>query len=545
MCAKGNTCSTVRRRYAAPTPATLVLVLALGGCGGGSGGDAQAVTPNPLPSVGASGWVASSFLPRSTHAAQCVAPRSGVNPITHQPYNDVPGTVLAENNWLRSWSNELYLWYDEIVDRDPAHYGTAAYFDLLKTTTTLPSGAPKDKFHFTYATAEWLALSQSGVSAGYGVEWAVLANLPPRRIVVAYTQSGPAMAAGLRRGDVVLTVDGADVVGANTQSAVDVLVAGLYPNGPGESHVLTLLDPQTSTVRTVTMQSELVTSRPVQNVKAVATTAGFVGYIQFNDHLATAEAELVAAVDALSKTPISDLVLDVRYNGGGYLDIASELAYMIAGAVPTAGQPFESLRFNDKHSSINPVTGAPLTPVPFHTTTRGFSAPPGQPLPTLDLPRVFVLTGRSSCSASESIINSLRGVNVEVIQIGSTTCGKPYGFYPADNCGTTYFTIQFKGVNAAGFGDYSDGFAPANALGAGGTRVPGCAVADDFAHALGDPAEGRLAAALAYRFSRSCPLASGSGSAGATKSTNALSAPALDGVVLKSPWLQNRILSSP
>ena len=66
-------------------------------------------------------------------------------------------------------------------------------------------------------------------------------------------------------------------------------------------------------------------------------------------------------------------------------------------------------------------------------------------MPALDLERVFVLTTASTCSASEAIINSLRGINVEVIQIGSTTCGKPYGFYPQDNCGTTYFTIQFAG----------------------------------------------------------------------------------------------------
>ncbi len=67
---------------------------------------------------------------------------------------------------------------------------------------------------------------------------------------------------------------------------------------------------------------------------------------------------------------------------------------------------------------------------------------------------MFVLTGPNTCSASESIINALQGVDVEVIQIGSTTCGKPYGFYPQDNCGTTYFSVEFKGVNAKGFGDY-------------------------------------------------------------------------------------------
>ena len=55
-----------------------------------------------------------------------------------------------------------------------------------------------------------------------------------------------------------------------------------------------------------------------------------------------------------------------------------------------------------------------------------------------------------------AVINGLRGVNVEVYVIGSTTCGKPYGFYPTDNCGTTYFSIQFRGVNALGFGDYTD-----------------------------------------------------------------------------------------
>jgi hypothetical protein len=57
---------------------------------------------------------------------------------------------------------------------------------------------------------------------------------------------------------------------------------------------------------------------------------------------------------------------------------------------------------------------------------------------------VFVLTGGGTCSASEAFMNGLRGVGVEVIQIGSTTCGKPYGFYAQENCGTTYFSIQFR-----------------------------------------------------------------------------------------------------
>ena len=88
-----------------------------------------------------------------------------------------------------------------------------------------------------------------------------------------------------------------------------------------------------------------------------------------------------------------------------------------------------------------------------------------------------MLAGPDTCSASESVVNSLRGVGVTVNLVGGATCGKPYGFFPQDNCGTTYFAIQFQGVNQQGFGDYGDGFAPT------------CAVADDFGHALGDPAE--------------------------------------------------------
>ena len=136
-------------------------------------------------------------------------------------------------------------------------------------------------------------------------------------------------------------------------------------------------------------------------------------------------------------------------------------------------------------------------------------------------------------------MNGLRGAGVEVIQIGSTTCGKPYGFYPTDNCGTTYFTIQFKGANEAGFGDYADGFSPANASGPG-EDIPGCSVADDFTRQLGDPTEGRLAAALAYRDGGGCPAASGV--APGLLSTASLLHNAAEPIVPKSPWQMNRIM---
>jgi hypothetical protein len=420
-------------------------------------------------------------------------------------FADVLGTRTDENNWLRSWTNQLYLWYREVPDQDPANFTTAAYFDLLKTTATTPSGADKDKFHFTVSTADWFALSQSGQQVGYGAQ--------------------------------VLFIDNVDLVNDNTQAGINTLNAGLSPTTVGETHTFVVQDLGAAGTRTVTLRADTVTSAPVQNVRTISTTTGTVGYMQFNDHLATAEAALAAAVNTLRTTGITDLMLDIRYNGGGYLDIASELAFMIAGAGPTAGRPFETLQFNDKYPSTDPVTGLPLTPTPFHSTSRGFSVAAGQQLPPLNLSRVFVLTGPGTCSASESIINSLRGVGVDVIQVGSTTCGKPYGFYPQDNCGTTYFSIEFRGVNALGFGDYTDGFSPANST-VVTTPVPGCSVADDFTHALGDAAEGRLSVALSYRQNPACPAPTGIGGA---KISDALGSS--DGVMIKSPLLENRIIS--
>jgi carboxyl-terminal processing protease len=368
--------------------------------------------------------------------------------------------------------------------------------------------------------------------------------VPPREVVVAYTEpDSPATKASpvISRGARILSIDGTDI-SDNTQNGIDKINAGLFPATSGESHNFEIQDLNAPTSRTVTLTSKNIPSMPVQNVTVLNTGTGNVGYLLFNDHIATAEAALIDAVNQLNAGPvINDLVVDMRYNGGGFLDIASEFAYMIAGPVRTTGQPFETLQFNDKHPTTNPVTGQPLSPTPFHTTTQApFSGTPVQPLPTLNLRRVFVLTGPGTCSASEAIMNSLRGVGVEVIQIGSTTCGKPYGFYPTDNCGNTYFTIQFRGINAKNDGDYTDGFSPINTVTNAGELLPGCSVVDDFSKALGDPTEARLAVALNYRDTGTCPVASGKPAARGLKSaTNLL---AVDGMVIKSPWLQNRIL---
>ena len=502
--------------------------LLLTSCGGGGGGGTT---------LTAVGWTSGVFQAASTYANKCVAPRTGTDPFTMVAYPDKAGTALDEKNWLRSWTNDLYLWFDEVTDQNPANYTSDdAYFQVLKTMATTSSGAPKDKFHFWYATSDWEALSQTGTQAGYGAQWVLLATTPPRQAVVAYTEpSSPATTAptNLARGAQVLQVDGVDLVNDNTQAGVDTLNAGLFPATVGESHTFVVQDVGSATTRTITMVSASVTSHPVQNVTTIPTAGGgTVGYMLFNDHLATSEGALVTAFTTLQAANVTDLVLDIRYNGGGYLDIASEVAYMIAGPTATAGQTFELTQFNSKHPTVDPVAGGTIMPTPFESTTQGFSTTAGQPLPSLNLTRVFVLTSADTCSASESIINSLTGIGIDVIQVGSTTCGKPYGFYPQDNCGTTYFSIEFRGVNAANFGDYTDGFSPQNAPTPTNAVLPGCSVADDFNHQLGDPAEGRLAAALNYiAVPGTCPTPA----SGFARSQMAEASGTLAGIPLKLP----------
>jgi carboxyl-terminal processing protease len=536
---------SMRNGVVAVTVLTSLTLAGISGCGGGGSGSTLGGDGTPISS---NTYTAGVFKPESTFAAKCASPRSGTDPYTQKVYPDMAGSSTDENNWLRSWSNDLYLWYSEVPDLDPSQYTTSNYFPLLKTSATTASGASKDKFHFTYQTSVWESLSQSNTDVGYGVQFDIVQRTPPRKIVVAFTEPGSAATqspASLARGATVLAVDGIDI-NVTDSASLNKLNAGLAPAAAGESHTFQVEDAGSASPRTVTLQAASITTKSVPNVQTISTPTGAVGYLLFNNQLAQAEAELVTAVNALKSAAVTDLVLDIRYNGGGYLDIASELAYMIADTNMTAGQTFELLQFNSKHPSTDPVSGNSIAPTAFHTTTLGLSQTRGQPLPNLGLQRVFVLTTAGTCSASESVINSLQGVGVQVIQIGTTTCGKPYGFYPADNCGTTYFSIQFRGVNARNFGDYTDGFAPSSSMTASsGTSatLPGCAVNDDFTHALGDQNESLLFVALNYRVNQSCSvppagLAPGMSLKQATRA-------AAESSLIRSPLREIRVLGSP
>lgn len=412
-------------------------------------------------------------------------------------------TPTDEKTWVRAYLDDVYLWYLDIVDVNAANYATPVdYFDALLVKTT-------DRFSFAEAQTVVDAYFLSGQVIGYGATF-VRANDGSLR--VAYSEpNSPASLAGIGRGSRIVNINGRP----EGQLGRAAFLAALYPPGIGDSNNFDVMDPGTSSTHNVTLTAALVSGTPVLKNQVLSLSSGKkVGYMVFNDQTANAEAPLSDAMSQFAAAGIDDLVLDLRYNGGGYLYIASELGYMIGGAA-TRGQVFERLRFNDKHPE---KTNNPANTMPFFDTDTS-----DKPLPTLGLKRVFVLTGPGTCSASESLINGLNPF-LSVITIGATSCGKPYGFNQKNNCGTAYFAIQFDGVNAVNQGGYVNGFSPT------------CAADDDLAHQFGDSNERLLGTALAYQSSGACPAGP------LAQAKSAVHAALVPHQVYRPPWRESRIL---
>ena len=496
---KGQMTTSLRLICAAVVAASALAACGGGGGGGGGGGPVAGnppppVTTNPPPTDPNKAPDPDLATLGDPFAYQnlCEAPRTGIDPYTGQAYPDKQGTLRDELTFLRAWSHTYYLWYNEIpTDFKMADFtDPVAYFDKLKTPVELAPGVPKDRFHFTYDSAEWDKLSTEGIEMGYGVTWSSSGPTAPRTWYATTVEPGsPAAQQGLRRGDRLTVVDGVDFVNATDEASVARINAGLFPATIGEQHSFTVT--RAGIAMPVTLTAQDVKATPVKNTQTFDIAGGRrVGYLTFDNHTAVAERQLIDAFTTLKSQNVNDLVIDMRYNGGGLLYMAAELAYMVAGD-RSNGKVFERLQYNNK------VVPDARDTVYFKPTAEGFDAPnkvaTGTPLPTLNLPRVTILTTEGTCSASEAVINALRGVDVQVDIVGSQTCGKPYGFTPVPNCGTTYFSIEFKGVNAKGVGDYAQGFAPT------------CAVADDLTRELGDRNEALLATALKHRETGVCP----------------------------------------
>jgi len=369
-------------------------------------------------------------------------------------------SVPSQNLYVRDVLSDLYLWYDRLPTLNPTTYPSPeAYLEAVRyrpidaTHSYITSAAANEAF---YSDSQFIGLGLSTQTTGGEM-----------RVLQVFKDS-PALDAGLDRGHRITQINGQDVAAliANGQSG------GAF--GPSDIGVVSdiVFETRTGERRQARMVKRLVTIPTVSLTRVFEVDGRRVGYLFFRNFVRPSFAALDDAFAALREARITELVLDLRYNGGGLVDVAVHLASLIGG-VPTSGQVLSVYAHNDKNTRLN--------------KTLRFE----NPAQAVGLSRLVAITTRSSASASELVINALRPY-MPVAIIGDTTYGKPVGQYGITFCDKVLAPVAFSLKNAAGQGDYFSGL------------VPTCAAPDDITHDLGAAAEGSLAEALTFIRTGAC-----------------------------------------
>ena len=373
-------------------------------------------------------------------------------------------STTGQNTQVRDVLRDLYLWYQHLPDANPSRYSSPeAYLEAVRYR-------PLDS-SFSYITTKAAndAFYSDSQFIGYGLS--TTTSDTEMRILQVFDDS-PASEAGLARGDRILEINGRSVSsliasgqigGAFGASEIGVESRVRFAHRNGEEH-------------TRTLTKRLVTIPTVSLTRVFEVDGRKVGYLFFRNFVRPSYEALNQAFAALKEAGVEDLVLDLRYNGGGLVDVAVHLSSLIGGAV-TRGNVFAEFRHNDRNTRYNETLRFEDTPHP------------------LNLSRLFVIATRSSASASELVVNSLRPF-IPVTVIGDRTYGKPVGQYGIDFCDKVLAPVAFSLVNANGQGDYFDGIAA------------DCAAPDDIEHDLGTADEGSLFEALHVIRTGSCSATS-------------------------------------
>ncbi|MBP6764807.1 MAG: PDZ domain-containing protein [Rubrivivax sp.] len=381
-------------------------------------------------------------------------------------------SVAGQQTWLRQYMDDWYFWYADSPRPSASGYvDVASYFEAILFTGNPPT-FPADRWSRSESTESFNRFFGDGATLGYGVSVAGLeiTGLPHEPLYVRYVEAlSPAALQGVRRGDQVMSVNGrstSELVAADDFSA-------LTANAKGDS--LTLRLRRAGVERTVVVTADVFALTPVSGTSVVTSPQGRkLGYVVVKDMISQALAPMDAAFASFKAAGVHDVVLDLRYNGGGLVSTGATLASYVAGAQGD-NRAYAWLRYSDKRSASD----------------QRFAY--SNPAAAVGLPRVIVLTGRRTCSASEQVINGLRGVGVQVLAVGDTTCGKPVGFLPTSACGQTYSVVNFESTNDRNEGRYFDGFDAT------------CPVAEDFTADQGGASDPLMAVAAELADTGQCP----------------------------------------
>ena len=383
-----------------------------------------------------------------------------------------PGNAqdLTVQHFIYRGLNEIYL-YKALVPElaDDFFANQTAKNDFLDNYET-PEDlfydgllAPQDRFSFIVDDYIALENSFSGISKTTGMNYNlsyITSGSDDLLGFVRYVLPGTsAEEQGIKRGDIFTKINGTQLTINNYQAllaspTVSVTLASL------EGNVIT----ETGVTKTLTNVE--YSSNPVFIKRTLDVNGLKVGYLMYNSFTSDYDSQLNQAFGEFKAAGITDLILDLRYNGGGDVRTATDLASMITGQF--AGEIFMKEQWNEKYQAYfesNEERKESLLNR-FNTKIRS-----GEDINSLNLSRVFVLTTLRSASASELIINGLKPY-IDVIQVGDKTTGKftaSVTLYDSPNFGrananTTHkYALQplvLKSVNAAGVSDFVDGLEP-------------------------------------------------------------------------------------
>lgn len=400
--------------------------------------------------------------------SSCKKTDKGTTPTPPPP---PPPVTLADKikDTALMYARDIYLWYKQIpADFNPRSYADPdAIMKKIREYSIEPGYASGvDRFSFAIKQAEWNNVS-SGISGDFGLD-VFFFNSPTVTTdlrVKSVERESPAGKSGVKRGWRITKINGSSNINAADQASLNAVVDGVFYS---TSTSFTFLKPDGTTVD-ISLNAASYQTHPVMADSVYTISGKKIGYLVFDSFIGDTveiKSELNRVFNRFTTAAVNDVIIDLRYNGGGYVSLAERLSNYLAPSSAT-GSLMMKQEFNDKYSQYNSST--------YFGATG-----------TLNLPRVFFIVSSSTASASELVINSLLPV-MDVKLIGrNATYGKPVGYFPIPVGEWYIFPVSFKTVNKAGQSNYYNGFTP-TAL-----------IADGLDKNWGDITETSLASAIKF-----------------------------------------------
>ena len=363
-------------------------------------------------------------------------------------------------DFMRAW----YLWNDLL----PANVDINAYASPEELLAFLTTVQPLDDFSFINTLVADQQFFGEGKFEGFGFSSRFVAADDLRLTRVFVDSPANRAVPPLARGQQILELNGRTIAAIEAAEGV----GAVFDTSP---LAFTMREPD-GNVFTVSITQDIVTIDPVpqSRIIPVVGTPG-VGYIEFAQFISTADPKFDTVFSQFRTAGITDVIIDMRFNGGGLVNTAELLGDYLGGAV-AENLVFSKTIFNADRASNN--------------TQEFFELR----MNSLGLSRLIIIASQGTASASELVTNSMEP-HVEVTIVGDQTFGKPVGQIGVEFCEKVLRPTAFQTLNANDFGDYFDGL-PAD-----------CVVADDLDIAVGVDNDPNVEAALTYLGTGACPVA--------------------------------------